>query len=89
MAFASAMAAFGMFQASGAQTLPGTVGPAFVSFSIELAFFPDFAGNKSHPNVFSENLLNNLADLQGVKPVIRVGGNTQWVFWTSEMSRKD
>jgi hypothetical protein len=50
---------------------------SFVSFSIEFAFFPDFAGNKSVPNTFSDNLLNNLASFQGSKPNIRVGGNTQ------------
>ena len=50
---------------------------AFVSFSIEFSSFPDFAGNLSHPNVFSNNLLNNLRDLSGTKPYIRVGGNTQ------------
>ncbi|MCJ1282038.1 hypothetical protein MMC26_001361 [Xylographa opegraphella] len=50
---------------------------AFVSFSIELAFFPDFAGNLSTPNIFSDNLLNNLGNLTGTKPYIRVGGNTQ------------
>ncbi|KAL3444834.1 hypothetical protein BJX65DRAFT_310424 [Aspergillus insuetus] len=49
----------------------------FVSFSIELAFFPDFAGNKTHPNHFSNQLLENLEKLQGKKPYIRVGGNTQ------------
>ncbi|CAL5866154.1 uncharacterized protein PFLUO_LOCUS361 [Penicillium psychrofluorescens] len=49
----------------------------FVSFSIEFAFFPDYAGNKSNPNDFSNNLLDNLASLQGIKPYIRVGGNTQ------------
>jgi len=50
---------------------------SFVSYSIEFAFFPDFAGNSSSPNVFSNNLLNNLGDLAGTKPYIRVGGNTQ------------
>ncbi|RYC57352.1 hypothetical protein CHU98_g8864 [Xylaria longipes] len=34
-------------------------------------------GNKSHPNKFSNNLLNNIGDLTGTKPHIRVGGNTQ------------
>lgn len=34
-------------------------------------------GNLSHPNEFSNNLLNNLASLAGTKPYIRVGGNTQ------------
>lgn len=67
---------------------------AFVSYSIEFAFFPDFAGgmhiplawpnpanigtgNCPSPNVFSNNLLNNLGNLTGTKPYIRVGGNTQ------------
>ncbi|KAI9705734.1 MAG: hypothetical protein M1820_004982 [Bogoriella megaspora] len=50
---------------------------AFVSFSIEFSSFPDFAGNVSHPNTFSDNLLNNLGNLTGTKPYIRVGGNTQ------------
>ncbi|TKA76148.1 hypothetical protein B0A49_03722 [Cryomyces minteri] len=55
----------------------GTPLEAFVSYSIEFAFFPDFAGNSSEPNTFSNNLLNNLGNLQGTKPYIRVGGNTQ------------
>jgi len=67
---------------------------AFVSYSIEFASFPDFAGmspayqphqltmlicsgNNSSPNTFSNNLLNNLGNLTGTKPYIRVGGNTQ------------
>jgi hypothetical protein len=49
---------------------------AFVSFSIEFSF-PDFAGNISSPNTFSNNLLNNIGNLTGTKPYIRVGGNTQ------------
>ncbi|KAI0521541.1 glycoside hydrolase family 79 protein [Xylaria bambusicola] len=49
----------------------------FVSFSIEFSSFPDFAGNGSNPNKFSNNLLNNLGYLIGTKPYIRVGGNTQ------------
>lgn len=50
---------------------------SFVSFSIELSSFPDFAGNKSMPNAFSYNLLNNIGAISGDKPYIRVGGNTQ------------
>lgn len=52
---------------------------SFVSFSIEFSSFPDFAGNSTHPNNFSYNLLQNLWDLQGTPPIIRVGGNTQSV----------
>ncbi|KAI1800487.1 glycoside hydrolase family 79 protein [Daldinia bambusicola] len=65
----------------------------FVSYSIEFSSFPDFAGkishpsqwhdlkgktgNKSYPNDFSNNLLDNLGAFSGIKPYIRVGGNTQ------------
>lgn len=49
----------------------------YVSYSIEFAFFPDFAGNTSSPNTFSYNLLSNIREIQGVPPYIRVGGNTQ------------
>ncbi|KAK3341468.1 glycoside hydrolase superfamily [Lasiosphaeria hispida] len=49
----------------------------YVSYSIELSSFPDFAGNNSHPNTFSGNLLENLGRYMGSKPYIRVGGNTQ------------
>lgn len=49
----------------------------FVSYSIEFSSFPDYAGNLSHPNTFSNNLLDNLADYTKLKPLIRVGGNTQ------------
>lgn len=47
------------------------------SFSIEFSYFPDFAGNKSHPNEFSKTLLGNLKDITGIAPVVRVGGTTQ------------
>lgn len=50
---------------------------AFISYSIEFVFFPDFAGTSTSPNTFSNNLLNNIGNLTGTKPYIRVGGNTQ------------
>ena len=65
---------------------------AFVSFAIEFFFFPDYAGmsplgkyelsvlimvgNSSSPNIFSDNLLNNLGNISGTKPYVRVGGNS-------------
>ncbi|KAJ5098927.1 hypothetical protein N7532_005928 [Penicillium argentinense] len=49
----------------------------FHSFSIEFAFFPDYAGNKSHPNRFTKNLLQNFKDITGVYPLVRVGGTSQ------------
>lgn len=48
------------------------------SISIEFAFFPDYAGNKSRPNHFSKNLLHNLKSITGVAPKVRVGGTSQW-----------
>ncbi|KAJ5939579.1 hypothetical protein N7466_002713 [Penicillium verhagenii] len=47
------------------------------SLSIEFAFFPDYAGNHSHPNKFSRNLLDNLRRATGVSPKVRVGGTSQ------------
>ncbi|KAI5358349.1 Putative glycoside hydrolase superfamily, beta-glucuronidase [Septoria linicola] len=81
---ASAAQAHGLFlertTVSAPQVPPSGAGvplESFVTYSIEFSSFPDFTGNISHPNNFSNNLLNNLADLQGTKPYIRVGGNTQ------------
>lgn len=61
-------------------TLDAAGGPipgSFVAFSIETSSFPEFAGNLSDPNDFSNNLLDNLGFYQGTKPFVRVGGNTQ------------
>ena len=48
------------------------------AFSIEFAFFPDYAGNKSNPNVFSKTLLKNFEDITGKSPIVRVGGTSQY-----------
>jgi hypothetical protein len=84
VAAAQASAPAGLDHSVNAVTVPGTPAAAgapvlesFVSFSIEFAFFPDFAGNTTAPNTFSGNLLSNLGEFQGTKPHIRVGGNTQ------------
>ncbi|KAI1399198.1 glycoside hydrolase family 79 protein [Hypoxylon fuscum] len=59
----------------------------FISYSIEFASFPDFAGNKSIPNDFSNNLLDNIGSIAGIKPYIRVGGNTQdYAIYNSELT---
>ncbi|KAK3905880.1 hypothetical protein C8A05DRAFT_41265 [Staphylotrichum tortipilum] len=63
-------------------TVPGSVPPndvfdGYVSYSIEFSSFPDFAGNTSHPNAYSDTLLDNIGRITGTKPYIRVGGNTQ------------
>ncbi|KAL2165553.1 hypothetical protein VTH06DRAFT_855 [Thermothelomyces fergusii] len=72
----------GLVLAAPEYLVPGSVESndvfdGYVSYSIEFASFPDFAGNKTHPNTFSDVLLDNLGKLQGHKPYIRVGGNTQ------------
>lgn len=48
--------------------------------SIEFAFFTDYAGNKSNPNSFSKNLLENFEEITGVHPKVRVGGTSQYVL---------
>lgn len=50
------------------------------AFSFEFCFFPDYAGNKSHPNEFSKNLLANFKTVTGVQPTVRVGGTSQYVL---------
>lgn len=35
-----------------------------------------YTGTKSHPNAFSHNLMQNLAELQGSGIVTRIGGNS-------------
>lgn len=50
---------------------------SFLSYSIEFSWFTEFAGNASHPNSFTQNLIDNIGKLQGTRPHIRVGGNTQ------------
>ncbi|KAH8594004.1 hypothetical protein B0O99DRAFT_688030 [Bisporella sp. PMI_857] len=49
---------------------------SFISYSIEFADFSEFTGNLTHPNKLSARLLQNLADIAGSYPHIRVGGTT-------------
>ncbi|RMZ40823.1 putative glycoside hydrolase family 79 protein [Aspergillus flavus] len=53
------------------------VDATYQSFSIEFSFMADYAGNDSHPNLFSRQMLQNLYDISGAYPIIRVGGSTQ------------
>ncbi|KAF8588092.1 glycoside hydrolase family 79 protein [Ramaria rubella] len=46
------------------------------SFSFELAYFPTFAGNHSHPNLLTKELVQRLVERTGVGPDIRPGGIT-------------
>lgn len=50
--------------------------PRLASFSFEFAYFPTFAGNLSHPNVLTRELVNRLVERTGVGPSIRPGGIT-------------
>jgi hypothetical protein len=58
------------------------------SFSLEFAFFPDYAGNKSSPNQFSQNLMENFKDITGVYPKIRVGGTSQYELLLSPLKKE-
>ncbi|KAJ5343909.1 uncharacterized protein N7506_003733 [Penicillium brevicompactum] len=49
---------------------------AFGSFSWPVHFFADYAGNKSHPNRFSQDIVNLLHEKTGAHPHIRVGGTS-------------
>ncbi|OAA77717.1 glycoside hydrolase family 79 [Akanthomyces lecanii RCEF 1005] len=49
---------------------------SFVSLSIELIGFPDWAGSRSNANEYSNNLINGLVSAQGSPMVVRVGGNS-------------
>ncbi|RAH70498.1 glycosyl hydrolase family 79 C-terminal domain-containing protein [Aspergillus aculeatinus CBS 121060] len=47
------------------------------SFSIEFCYIVDYAGNDTHPNLFSRQVIQNLKDIAGKAPIFRVGGSTQ------------
>ncbi|KAI5804302.1 hypothetical protein EDC01DRAFT_610911 [Geopyxis carbonaria] len=61
----------------------GPLDPALASFSIELSYFTDFAGNLTHPNVLFARALALLKDRTGVSPSIRPGGITADSTWFS------
>ncbi|KAJ5612264.1 hypothetical protein N7510_005458 [Penicillium lagena] len=49
---------------------------AFASFSFPIHFFADYAGNKSQPNQFSQDIIKLLHQKTGEWPYIRVGGTS-------------
>ncbi|KAF2118086.1 glycoside hydrolase superfamily [Lophiotrema nucula] len=53
-----------------------TVDANYQSYSIEFSYMNDYAGNNTHPNKFSHELLQNLEDISGALPIIRAGGTT-------------
>ena len=56
----------------------GPIPEGFLSYAFEFSSFPDFAGNNSiGQNELSYTLISNIGDIQGVKPYVRSGGNTQ------------
>lgn len=55
--------------------------PRLASFSFELSYLPTFAGNISHPNVLTKELMQRLVERTGVGPDIRPGGVTMQVFF--------
>jgi hypothetical protein len=48
-----------------------------VSLSIEFCYIIDYLGDVGGPNNLSKQLLQNIQDISGVPPLIRVGGDTQ------------
>jgi hypothetical protein len=75
----------------GPPTLPQTasypLNPALGSFSIETAFFEEFVGNTSAPNVLTKNLFENLAKRTGVPAEIRIGGITaDSTYWNASQT---
>ncbi|KAJ6780290.1 hypothetical protein PWT90_07530 [Aphanocladium album] len=54
----------------------GSLYSSFVSLSIELIGFPDWAGSRAAPNEYSNNLIDALVAAQGSPMVVRVGGNS-------------
>jgi hypothetical protein len=53
-----------------------TVSPALFSFSIEQDRWTDWAGTTA-PNEFTYNVLNNLRDITGTAPWVRIGADSE------------
>ncbi|VUC26096.1 unnamed protein product [Clonostachys rosea] len=53
----------------------------FASFSFPAHFFVDYAGNSTHPNQFSRDILDLLYSKTGAHPFIRVGGTSTDRLW--------
>ncbi|KAF8071703.1 glycoside hydrolase family 79 protein [Lyophyllum atratum] len=73
---------------SGPPSLPSTashaLNPALGSFSIETAFFEEFVGNTTAPNMLTKNLLENLKARTGTPAEVRIGGITaDSTYWNA------
>ncbi|KAG6888920.1 hypothetical protein C0995_004933 [Termitomyces sp. Mi166 len=65
-------------------TASHTLHPALGSFSIETAFFEEFVGNTTSPNVLTKNLLENLKKRTGISAEVRIGGITaDSTYWNA------
>ncbi|KAG6898544.1 hypothetical protein C0993_006087 [Termitomyces sp. T159_Od127] len=75
---------------TGSPSLPSTAShnlhPALGSFSIETAFFEEYVGNTSFPNVLTKNLLENLKSRTGTPAEVRIGGITaDSTYWNGSL----
>ncbi|KAG6880117.1 hypothetical protein C0992_005824 [Termitomyces sp. T32_za158] len=74
----------------GDPSLPSTAShnlhPALGSFSIETAFFEEYVGNTTSPNVLTKNLLENLQNRTGTSAEVRIGGITaDSTYWNASL----
>ncbi|KAF9443574.1 glycoside hydrolase family 79 protein [Macrolepiota fuliginosa MF-IS2] len=61
--------------------------PSLASFSIETAFFEEFVGNTTEPNILTKNLLENLKSRTSVPVEIRIGGITaDSTYWDPNLN---
>ncbi|KAH7130431.1 glycoside hydrolase superfamily [Dendryphion nanum] len=63
--------------ATANQGISDRLDASFAGFGIEPSNLFSFTGGADDPNVFTVQLLQNLADYSGTPPHIRLGGNTQ------------
>ncbi|KAG6865905.1 hypothetical protein C0991_010738 [Blastosporella zonata] len=80
IAFLPKVLALANLKLTGHPYLPLTashiLNPALGSFSIETAFFEEYVGNTTSPNVLTKNLLENLKRRTGTPAEVRIGGIT-------------
>ncbi|KAF4571095.1 Glycoside hydrolase family 79 protein [Pleurotus pulmonarius] len=79
-----------LLKLNGPSTLPSMtshrLSPALASFSIETAFFVEFVGNTTEPNLLTRHLLDNLKARTGVPAEIRIGGITaDSTYWNASL----
>jgi hypothetical protein len=64
-------------QGSRAPSSAMPISKSIASLSIEFCYVTDYLGNVNAPNKLSLRLLQNIQDLVGQPPIIRIGGHTQ------------